>query len=257
MLTNLDTYLFTGDWPPGHTPYNIKKMFVPSPGFTLIEGDLKGAETQVVAWESGSSELKKLVTTPGYDLHRENAKYTFEKEKVTDYQRDRLKRCVYAIQNGCRPTKCSQLLSSTKLGVRFFNYWTKRFPEIPDWHDRLMHDVQTKRRIVNIYGFHLDWFDRVNDSIIGDLVPFITQSTIAITINKALRAVDLGVHEAQLLLQVHDSLVMQARTNLVEWAIPRIKKAMLVPVPYPDPLVIPVDFKVSEVSWGDAQKLAA
>lgn len=59
----------------------------------------------------------------------------------------------------------------------------------------------------------------------------------------------------QALLQVHDSFVGQIPTlsmrGYAKDLIPEIVADMAVRVPYDDPLTIGMDFKISELSWGD------
>ncbi len=57
------------------------------------------------------------------------------------------------------------------------------------------------------------------------------------------------------LLQVHDSFVGMLPTlskrGYAKQLLPDLVKAMAVRVPYADPLVIGMDYKSSEKSWGD------
>jgi hypothetical protein len=52
------------------------------------------------------------------------------------------------------------------------------------------------------------------------------------------------------LLQVHDSLAGQYPSYLGDWAPRRIVEECSVPLPYADPLVIPVGIKTSNQTWG-------
>lgn len=232
---------------------NFRKMFIPDEGFTLIEGDFERAESQVVAWESGDEELKRIFAS-GIDIHKENAEFIYGIPS-NYYRRDKAKRCIYAIQNGGRAPKLGELLNDQAKGHRFYEYWTGRFPAILQWHEKLMYTVETTRCLSNIWGYKNPWLDRISPSIIGDLVPWVTQSTIGIGINKCLINIEEQVHEVQLLMQVHDSLIMQAPTDGLQDTMGRLRAAMRIVIPYDDPLVIPIDFKISETSWGDAEKL--
>ncbi len=61
--------------------------------------------------------------------------------------------------------------------------------------------------------------------------------------------------EAQLLLQVHDSLVLQVPTNLTPTIYADVKKNMEILIPYPDPLTIPVSIAASTQSWGHCEEV--
>ena len=56
------------------------------------------------------------------------------------------------------------------------------------------------------------------------------------------------------LLQVHDSLVFQFKLHMQK-ELPTLKQTLSIPVPYPDPLVIPWELSTSPTSWGDCKKI--
>jgi hypothetical protein len=57
------------------------------------------------------------------------------------------------------------------------------------------------------------------------------------------------------MLQVHDSLLMQARIEQVDEVLPKITAASQIVLPYPDdPLIIPFSLKRSKLSWGECKE---
>ncbi len=56
---------------------NIKTLFQPDPGFTIIDCDLAQADAQVVAAEADDDELRAIFNDPLRDLHNENAQAIF------------------------------------------------------------------------------------------------------------------------------------------------------------------------------------
>jgi hypothetical protein len=109
--------------------------------------------------------------------------------------------------------------------------------------------LQTKREVRNAFGFRRLYMGRI-ESTFTEALAWIPQSTVAIVINHGLRALD--AQGVELLLQVHDSLDFQVLAQDHQAQLERLKPHLLITVPYPDPLVIPIGFKVSGVSWGDA-----
>jgi DNA polymerase I-like protein with 3'-5' exonuclease and polymerase domains len=61
--------------------------------------------------------------------------------------------------------------------------------------------------------------------------------------------------EVEILLQVHDSLVIQYPIEKAEYYRTACKEAMEIALPYKQPLIIPADIKVSTISYGDCKKL--
>jgi len=79
--------------------------------------------------------------------------------------------------------------------------------------------------------------------------------TVAIVTNKGLLNIHRNLPEAQLLLQVHDSLVLQVPTHKTPDIYHDVLEQMLIPVPYHDPLTIPVNIAASTKSWGDVEEV--
>ena len=52
---------------------NIRKLFIPDPGYTFFDMDLDRADLQVVVWEADDAELKAMLRE-NVDLHAENAR---------------------------------------------------------------------------------------------------------------------------------------------------------------------------------------
>ena len=50
---------------------NVRKIFIPDPGYLIGEVDLSGAEAQVVAWAAGDEDLKKAFRA-GINVHIKN-----------------------------------------------------------------------------------------------------------------------------------------------------------------------------------------
>jgi hypothetical protein len=89
----------------------------------------------------------------------------------------------------------------------------------------------------------------------GGIVSVTGNSTVANVTNEGLKNIDKHLSGpdwgVELLLQVHDSLVMQAPLDKCPDVFDKVKEAMTIKVPYKDPLYIPVGVDVSHKSWGD------
>ena len=255
--TNLEFFLSTGSWRTDHIPHNIKRMFLPDPGYTLIEGDLSGADAYAVAWDSGDERLKeklKHCEATGTKLHTLNAEDIFG-APVTQDKYQKAKIGVHAVDYGCKARTLAQHLGCTIADAeRFINRWFSAHPGIADWHRRVESDLFRTRTVRNAYGFRRTYFDRV-ETILPEALAWIGQSTTAITINKALVQVEDRVPEIEVLLQVHDSLLMQCQSRRLQQLFPQLRLAFRVNVPYPDPLIIPTEFKMSDKSWGNCEKV--
>lgn len=231
---------------------NIRKLFVPDPGKAIIDCDLARADAQVVAWDAGDDVLKQMFRE-GADIHMENAKAIFG-PSAGKAERQKAKAGVHAVNYGVKErTLASALGVTVSEASNFIKTWMEAHPPIAKWHKRIETDLQTTRQIRNAFGFRRYYFDRL-DNLLSQALAWIPQSTVALVTNKGLLNIHNNLPEVDLLLQVHDSLVMQCDVGKLEALAPKIVQEMSVVVPYDDPLIIPVGFDWSLTSWGDVRK---
>lgn len=224
---------------------NIRRLFIPDPGYTIADADLDRADLQVVVWEANDADLKALLRS-GVDVHSENA-------KTLGISRPLAKSWVHGTNYGGGPrtmaVNCGITVHQAELMQR---RWFQAHPGIKSWHDRTLHQLQTTRSVYNRFGFRRFYFDRV-EGLLPEALAWIPQSTVAHVINEALFNIALNIPEVQVLLQVHDSLVFQFPTHRRAELLPRIREQCQIPIPYPEPLIIPVGLKTSQTSWGDCE----
>lgn len=240
-----------------HFP-NLRKMFIPDPGFFLFDVDLAGADAQVVAWEAEDDDLKAKFRS-GEKIHALNAKDIYGRDAGPDG-----KRAPYykKAKMGCHLTNYGGQAKTLSIACgmtmheaeAFQTRWFDLHPGIKTWHNEVMNSIQTTRSVSNKFGFRRRYFGRL-DRILPEALAWIPQSTVALIINNALCNIsenpELKALQAELLLQVHDSLVGQIPLSHRYLSLPLLRKCLAVTVPYSDPLVIGTSLDISEKSWGD------
>ena len=107
------------------------------------------------------------------------------------------------------------------------------------------------RTIYNKFGYRMVYFDRI-ENLLPEALTWVQQSTVAIISIKASLQLTSQLSWCELLLQVHDSLVIQYPIAKAS-SVSEIKSALSVTVPYDDPLIIPWGLKTSRKSWGDVE----
>lgn len=225
---------------------NIRKIFIPDPGYTFFDMDLDRADLQVVVWEADDLELKQALKE-GVDIHALNA-------KTLGITRQLAKSWVHGTNYGGGPRTMAQACGITvRTAEAMQRRWMEAHPGIKRWHERVHAQLISTRTVTNKFGYRRFYFDRV-EGLLPEALAWIPQSTVACVINRAWVNIHRNLPDVHVLLQVHDSLAGQFRTgcgrdncksNLLEQA--------RVTIPYDDPLVIPVNIKTSEVSWGDCE----
>ncbi len=236
---------------------NIRRLFKPDPGYLIGEFDLKQADARVVGWEADDDELKAIFKDRTLDLHTENAKAIWG--YCNPILRQRAKAGVHAVNYAVKAVTLARTLGITVAEAeKFIDRWFDAHPGIVDWHARTLDLLQTTRTITNAFGYQRQYFDRP-DGLLSQALAWTPQSTVAIVIAEALNRLDeawlQGDTDVELLMQVHDSIICQWPKASTTKALQTIRSCMEVPVPYPDPLVMPVDAAISEVSWGDVEEV--
>lgn len=233
---------------------NIRRLFQPDQGKVIVDVDLAGADAQVVAWEANDAMLKELFRA-GKKVHAFNAKDMFGGDAGEDGKREPYYSRAKA---GCHLTnyggKARTLAIATGMTIheseRFQRRWFQIHPGIADWHERVQHALETSRMVRNKFGYRRFYFERI-ENILPEALAWIPQSTVACVTNRQLLQIDQTLPEIGLLLQVHDSLVLQCERDRWQHVKPHLRQALRVVVPYEDPLIIQSGLKVSPKSWGD------
>ena len=233
---------------------NIRKLFLPDPGMEMFEIDLSSADLRVVVWESGEVELKAMLAA-GLNPYVEIAKEHYNDPTITrDHPRYRtFKSFAHATNYLGTPGGIAKRLG---LGVkeveRIQGWYLGRFPRIRQWQLDLKARVDAERSVRNAWGNRWYIFDRIEGNIYNRAAAWVPQSTIGLLINRIWDRLRGELPGAQILLQVHDSLVGQyAIAEAPHYRRAIVDLAESVAIPYPEPLRIPVGLKTSQVSWGE------
>lgn len=242
----------------------IRSLIVPDPGYTIVDADLSGADAQVVAAEAGDEMLLRAFRE-GLDVHSLNAEMVFgtnftsapgdPKNKSTrkGKLRDDCKRATHGTNYGAAARTIAITLGWTVHEADLFQRkWFTLHPGIREWHRRTESSLRATRSVANRFGRRIIYFDRV-DALLPEALAWIPQSTVALTTFAGARRVDEALNRdgeaIEWLLQVHDSLVFQVRTEAAPRLIPAVARLLEVAIPYPSPLVIPWKIAASTRSW--------
>lgn len=233
---------------------NLRSCIVPDPGCTIFNCDLERADLQVVAWEANDDDLKQKLREH-IDIHTENAKDLWGVTNPTEQQRHFGKTFVHLTDYGGKERTCAIRCNTTVHQASLLQRrWFEMHPGILDWHRRTQAALLGTRTIRNAFGYRRVYFDRV-EGILPEALAWLPQSSVAILISLMQMEIEaeLGVN-ADIILQVHDSIVGQYETSLEGIVLPAIKRASQIAIPYPDPLFIPLDLATSTSSWGEVEK---
>lgn len=193
---------------------NIRKLFKPDLGYTIVDADLAGADAQVVAWDANALKLKAAFKR-GEKIHIFNARTMWPelteslsdkeiKEHPNDMYR-RIKAGVHATNYGALPPALVERVGmEIKESHEFQERWFFSHPEIKEWHHRTQRhldgtqcwncdnlDITLGRpcnlcgvtlggTIKNPFGFRRKYFDRIDRSLLNEALAWKPQSTVAL-----------------------------------------------------------------------------
>jgi len=190
---------------------NIRRMFVPDPGYVICDADLSGADAQVVAWEADDEDLKAAFRK-GLKIHIHNARAMFEHE-TKDMTNDEIQHApVYkAVKRGVHATnygaRANSLVTNNgwdkSFAEEFIQRWFYLHPKIKAWHERVEAYLQGTRcwncdewenitigrpcpscgkhlgrTVKNAFGFRIIFFERP-DNLLPKALAWTPQSTVA------------------------------------------------------------------------------
>src|SRR5262245_23823062 len=236
---------------------NIRKLFVPDTDYIMFDADLAGADAQVVAAEAEDTSLLRAFKE-GLDVHAKNATdlwgSSFERLEghAKKARRAQCKSAVHGTNYGAAARTLASILGwSTHEAEDFQRRWFSLHPGIRAWHERVERDLRSTRTAHNRFGYRIIYFDRI-DALLPQALAWIPQSTVALTCFRGALQLEQHFPSAQLLLQVHDSLVFQVPST-DSGRTKEIREALKNPIPYDPPLVIDWKLSKSNVSWGECE----
>jgi len=235
---------------------NVRTLFLPDEDCEIADMDLSSADLHVVVWEADEPTFKDLLRR-GLDPYTEIAKEYFEDASITkkDHRRKSFKALAHGTNYIGTPAGLAGRIGLSQRDVaRTQEWYYDKFPRIKTWQDRVVRDLRSTKTVHNVWGYRRVYFDRIEGTVSNQAVAWLGQSTVAILVNKIWEAIASQEPWIQVLLQVHDSLVFQYPIARAEEARAKIKSiAGSIVIPYPDPLIIPVGLKTSQISWGDCK----
>lgn len=237
-------------------PKSSRKIFVPDDGKILIAGDLAQAEAMVVAWISKDENLKNVFKEGG-DIHSKVASLIFNANPPSPEQRTIAKRVVHGT-NYCMGvnTLAGFCAVPVKVAKKVQEEYFKLFPLVRQWQIDIEQQIKKTRRLITPMGRKRTFFGRYGDQTTREAVAYVPQSTVADYINCALIRLDEALPiGADILVQVHDELVIQCDEGQLHEVMKTMKKIIQRPILCgADMLEIPLDLQTG-YNWYEMEEV--
>ncbi len=254
----------------------IRKLFVADPGKVLISADFSQAEAREVAWLANEkAEIDAFER--GDDIHGMSAidlglvpadtHPNAVKKLFGKVVRDPAKGMKHGYNYEIGPRQ----LQTTLLKDGFdFDYAAckaalariklKR-PMIEGWKRLVKAKIDTDRTLITPLGRKRVFYGRRGPDLYRKAIAFVPQSTVGellcISIREIHRELECKERICEILLNVHDEVVVQADPSIVHRLIPLMQELMMIShMVNGRELTIPVDFKVGP-NWGELEEYNA
>ncbi len=240
----------------------IRKVFIPKDGFVFLDADYSQIELRVLAHMSGDETLIDAYKT-GKDIHRLTASQVFHIpfDEVTSQQRSNAKAVNFGIVYGISAFSLSEDLKIKKKEAdEYIEKYFETYPKVKQYLDSLITNGREQGFVTTLYGRirrlpdmnHSNFIRRSGQERIAMNSPI--QGTAAdiikiamIRVNQSLKSRGL---ESQLLLQIHDELLVEAKISEVE----EVKKLMQEEMENACELLVPMIAEVNQGNdWYDAK----
>lgn len=238
----------------------IRQAFIPREGFKIVAADYSQIELRIMAHLSGDKGLTTAFSE-GKDIHRATAAEIFgvSLEEVTSEQRRSAKAINFGLIYGMSSFGLSnQLGIGRKEAQQYMDLYFQRYPAVQTF----MTDIQAKAKadgyVETLFGRRL-YLPEINSSNamrrkgaerVAINAPM--QGTAADIIKRAMIALDAEIADnpdIQMIMQVHDELVFEVRSEKIEFYRQLIKQKMEAAAQLDVPLI--VDVGVGE-NWDEA-----
>ncbi|SRR5579883_754444 len=245
----------------------IRKAFLPEPGWLLVSADYSQIELRILAHLSQEPVLVEAYKK-NEDIHTVTARLIFEKEDVTPEERRLAKTINFGVIYGMGSLRFSRSTGVDKVNANeFIKRFNTRYAKVFEYLDRVKKQAISLGYVETILG-RRRYFDFTTSTLRS--LKGIKLEDIDISKLKNLGANDAGLlraaanapiqgssadiikiamvklsgvlqnYQAHLLLQVHDELVFEVPPNEWEELEPQIKSVMESAVSLSVPLVVDV-----------------
>lgn len=241
----------------------MRACFVPGPGNLLIAADYSQIELRVLAYMSGDQNLIEAFQN-GEDIHARTAALIFDtdRDKLEADQRRMAKTINFGLLYGMGARKLGQELKiSPSQAKDFIERYFARLSGLKNFYERILAGAREKGYVQSMAG-RRRWLPDIHSANGQALaqaerqaINAVIQGTAADIMKLAMLAVandaELKEMRAEIVLQVHDELLLEAPAELASKAGERVAALMEDVRPGGVKLTIPL-----KVDWGTGKNWA-
>ena len=233
----------------------IRKMFIPKPGYALVDADYSQIELRVLSHIAGDTAMQEAFVS-GMDIHTATAAQVFDvpAQNVTPLQRRHAKAVNFGIVYGISEFSLAEDIGVSRYEARaYIDNYLANYRGVKAYMKQVVQDAREKGYTQTLYGrkrfipeltssnFNIrQGAERIalNTPIQGTAADLIKLAMIRVD-----QALEQNYPEAKLLLQVHDELIVECPEEIAAEVAALISREMEGIAKLDVPLV-------AEAKWG-------
>lgn len=233
----------------------IRKMFIPKPGFVLVDADYSQIELRVLAHIADDSVMQEAFRS-GLDIHTATAAQVFgvTPEQVTPLQRRNAKAVNFGIVYGISEFSLAEDIGVSRYEARdYIDNYLANYRGVREYMRQVVAGARESGFTQTLYG-RRRWIPELTSSNFNvrqgaERIALNTpiQGTAADIIKLAMIRVDQALRklfpEAKLLLQVHDELIVECPETIA----PQVARLVSDEMQQVAQLQVPL---IAEAKWG-------
>ena len=226
-----------------------RRVLIADEGKMLLNVDLSRAETWVVAYSAQESAMIEILNDTNADFHEEVSKMVFG----TGDKRQLAKRLGHAANYGMGVLTFAREAGIPTAEAKIaLPAYQSTFSRLGVWHMQIQEAVRRTRMLTTPFGRKRIFFGRLNNVTFRDAYAFIPQSTVADVLHEVLMHLYACIpNDVDILLHVHDSLLLQMPPTREEEMRDVLHRAFKVPVTiHRRTFTIPAGIKVGN-NWNE------
>ncbi len=233
----------------------IRKMFIPRPGCVLVDADYSQIELRVLAHIAEDSAMQEAFIS-GADIHTATASQVFDvaPEDVTSLQRRHAKAVNFGIVYGISEFSLSEDIGVSRYEAkRYIDSYLENYKGVHVFMKNVVEDARNCGFTTTLYGRrrYIPELKNSNYNLrqAGERIALNApiQGTAADIMKLAMLRVDAALREkfpeAQLLLQVHDELIVECPESIANEVSTLVSREMEAVAELKVPLI-------AEAKWG-------
>lgn len=236
---------------------DVRRIFVPTPGFVLCETDLSQAEARVDAVLSTDYNLLDKFTDPG--IHKLTGSWLYDcapediKKGTLEYHLAKTFRHAAERNIGAKTlsmTTHRPVKECEKLLVKLHEY-QRNIREV--FHRDIIKEVTDKRFLVSPHGRRRDFFARPDYKMHNEAISYIPQAVVGDLNKFSFIPILEEMPQVLYLNEAHDSSLVEIRRDEVERYAALVKKHLEIPIDFRQGSIYR-DFQLTipcETTWSD------